>query len=746
MKFTTWLKLKKPELTDVADIDVLNENFDKIDEEVNNKVDKIEGKGLSTEDYTSLEKEKLSKIADGAQVNTVTGVKGDNESSYRTGNINITKANVGLGSVPNVTTNNQTPTYTEASSLTALVSGETLATAFGKIKKAISDFISHKGSTSNPHSVTKSQVGLGDVPNVTTNNQTPSYTQASSLAALVSGETLATAFGKIAKAIADLISHINKTSDSSSASALSSSDTNYPTVRDVYYGLPNINGSHSYNSGTNIYAPTNAGTAGYELISNGSGVPIWKAPSYAVCSTAASTAAKTASISNFKLVTGARVCIKFTYNHTSNTPATLNVNSTGAKTIYYKGMAVTKNSYSSANNSWNAGEMVEFVYDGTYWKSIGSDLKNPCVNSRCIVVGRGASHKLDECDYICEYAGDMAVGIQQAIDACPSGGKIILLSGGVYDLSSTLTINKDITIEALDKVSVRWSGSSVPVPLIQRGSGSSENTIIFKGIDFTIGTGAGGTSTLIGDVTALFLFKNDDGGDKVIFENCSWDFNLGTNSIIPAFVKANQVYFRNGVIDIDTTNVTWTSGYSCSTGIDCEKCHVTHSQVTLYNSNNSNGYDLNFINNCSYAKVDSNNITLSGASRLCRTANSADIVVSHNTIYLKSVTSSISSYDSTKPYHKIFTGNNVYYYRQLHLHFATVTGNTFYNSYGTSSSTSYKIRIYNPTVISANRFYGATSFDFNGYVCVFSGNLLSQALTNTTFPSGSVNANNVTGY
>lgn len=65
------------------------------------KVDKINGKGLSSEDYTTSEKNKLSNIENGAQVNKVTGVKGNSESSYRTGNINITKANIGLSNAEN---------------------------------------------------------------------------------------------------------------------------------------------------------------------------------------------------------------------------------------------------------------------------------------------------------------------------------------------------------------------------------------------------------------------------------------------------------------------------------------------------------------------------------------------------------------------------------------------------------------------------------------------------------------------
>ncbi len=64
-------------------------------------------------------------------------------------------------------------------------------------------------------------------------------------------------------------------SDSTSASALSSTDTNVPTVRDIYYGTPTINGSKTYTSSTNIYAPTAVGTSGYVLKSNGSGAPSW---------------------------------------------------------------------------------------------------------------------------------------------------------------------------------------------------------------------------------------------------------------------------------------------------------------------------------------------------------------------------------------------------------------------------------------------------------------------------------------
>lgn len=77
----------------------------------------------------------------------------------------LSKSDVGLGNVPNVATNDQTPTYSDATTLATLTSGEKLSVAFGKIKKAISDLISHIANKSNPHSVTASQVGLGNVEN-----------------------------------------------------------------------------------------------------------------------------------------------------------------------------------------------------------------------------------------------------------------------------------------------------------------------------------------------------------------------------------------------------------------------------------------------------------------------------------------------------------------------------------------------------------------------------------------------------
>lgn len=71
-----WNTSDDEDLNNNFDIDsAMNDNWDTIDEAVSNldghKVDKVDGKQLSTEDYSSEEKEKLNGIASGAQVNVL---------------------------------------------------------------------------------------------------------------------------------------------------------------------------------------------------------------------------------------------------------------------------------------------------------------------------------------------------------------------------------------------------------------------------------------------------------------------------------------------------------------------------------------------------------------------------------------------------------------------------------------------------------------------------------------------------
>ena len=84
----------------------------------------------------------------------------------------------------------------------------------------------------------------------------------------------------------------------------------------------------------------------------------------ATCTTAAATIAKVATLVSYTLQTGTHVLVKFTYDVPAN--ATLNINNTGAKEIWYKGAKVTGYEISG-------GDIATLYYDGTRYNLLSTD-------------------------------------------------------------------------------------------------------------------------------------------------------------------------------------------------------------------------------------------------------------------------------------------------------------------------------------------------------------------------------------
>lgn len=138
---------------------ILNDLITALTTAVGDKVDKVSGKGLSTNDYTTSEKNKLDGIASGANVNVQAdwNVTDNNSDAYIKNKPEslpasdvhdwakaetkpeYSKSEVGLGNVPNVATNDQTPTFSRASTRANIVSGEKLGVMLGKISKYFND-------------------------------------------------------------------------------------------------------------------------------------------------------------------------------------------------------------------------------------------------------------------------------------------------------------------------------------------------------------------------------------------------------------------------------------------------------------------------------------------------------------------------------------------------------------------------------------------------------------------------------
>jgi hypothetical protein len=93
---------------------------------------------------------------------------------------------------------------------------------------------------------------------------------------------------------------------------------------------------------------------------------------YAICSTAAATSTKTATVSGNKywtLTTGAIIAVKYSYTDASTDVCTLNVNDTGAKYIWYN------DAQYSEHDSIVCGcknKYTFYMYDGTYWVWLGT--------------------------------------------------------------------------------------------------------------------------------------------------------------------------------------------------------------------------------------------------------------------------------------------------------------------------------------------------------------------------------------
>lgn len=184
-----------------------------------------------------------------------------------------------------------------------------IAPAIGYVSE--DDFNAHVEDYNNPHHVTKDQIGLENVVNEAPSNMEITFGTATNLDVLDTGSTVAEIAEKVNKMLTE------------------------------------------WNSG-----------------GSGGGSPAELGFGYAVCTTAAATAAKTVDMTNYTIVKGGIVAIKFTNGNTAASP-TLNIASQGAKAISYKG--ATLGSSDDANWVIGANDVVYMMYTGVEYVMLGVD-------------------------------------------------------------------------------------------------------------------------------------------------------------------------------------------------------------------------------------------------------------------------------------------------------------------------------------------------------------------------------------
>ena len=191
-----------------------------------------------------------------------------------------------------------------------------------------------------------------------------------------------------------------------------------------------------------------------------SGVSIF----YGTCATAAATAAKVVVCEDFTsadLVEGTVIIVKFTNAQTYNGAPTLNVNSTGAKNIKRVGTT------NAARYEWLAGEVLQFVYDGSYWMLTDGGFATTTYYgvTKLSSSTSSTSTALAATPSAVKTAYDLANGKQ---DALVSGTNIKTINGDSILGSGNLTIGggtggASYTTQAVSIPTSAWSGTTATV-------------------------------------------------------------------------------------------------------------------------------------------------------------------------------------------------------------------------------------------------------------------------------------------
>ncbi len=183
------------------------------------------------------------------------------------------------------------------------------------------------------------------------------------------------------------------------------------------------------------------------------GVPISTGHHYAVCSTAAATAAKTVSLTGFQLVNGAEITVRFTVTNTAAVAnLTLNINSTGAKSIKYR------NADLPSADTLSTGRTYRFVYDGTCYQIVGdidTAVSYPAGTADILSAGTDTTDRVWKAKVLKDY-----VDSQRLIPAGRYVG-----STSAYALNSMVAINEKIYVS-------NKSTSNTPVGVLTDETGA----------------------------------------------------------------------------------------------------------------------------------------------------------------------------------------------------------------------------------------------------------------------------------
>ena len=260
---------------------------------------------------------------------------------------------------------------------------------------------------------------------------------------------------------------------------------------------------------------------------------------YGICESTSNAGTKVVTCSDFVLSSGANIFVLFTTNNTASTTY-LDVNNTGAAQI------LRLSSDATSYYAWRAGEVVEFVYDGTYWRMLDRVMANTSYYG-LVRLSNSISSNANVGYAATPYAVNQLNQAKQA--TLVSGTNIKTINGesilGSGDLA--ITGGSLLPIGAV----IAYSGTIAPKNwLLCNGDAVSRETYadLFNLIGVTYGNGDGSTT---------FNLPNYQG-----------KFILGSNIIYPQFLLnelnypwsiQDNVLYKSGNKGIDGTTSTMKS-------------------------------------------------------------------------------------------------------------------------------------------------------------------------------------------
>lgn len=306
---------------------------------------------------------------------------------------------------------------------------------------------------------------------------------------------------------------------------------------------------------------------------------------YFTCGTGASTAAKTVSATGFSLPTsGGSIKIKFTYANTASSP-TLNINSTGAKAILYNGAVA------SAENSWDAGEVVEFYYDPSYNSNAGAWVGNKSSDfySDCI----GENQK--------QINSRQIINLYNKDDKnCESG--YIYPSSGIIVASAILKVSGYIPVIEGKSYCVNYGNSNVGYAFYTKNGVMLEYAAQSFGIVMVAPTGA--------SFLRVTVLVEKDGTENIVNEGSTL-----------------QSYVDFGIVDINSTTIdkyavsniknnTIETSVVAKSGLSPNDCNFFNIGVNLYNKNDADCVNNKYVDYNSGNLIDITTLKVSGWIRV----------------------------------------------------------------------------------------------------------------------------------